>query len=128
MIRNLFSEPAVSSLSTLHDAPAADPARPPSAPAADPVLDTMLLAILQAPPRPGETIALAFSRKEQALYHLLSTLDVPTSRALHTRLATSIPTDDPLALAFSRFTAERRGRILAYLADVRRRHAQRGRR
>jgi hypothetical protein len=128
MLRNIFT----SAPSTLCDPaePAPSPATPSAPPAAptDPSIDDALLAILVAPPRAVDTIAVAYARKEQGLYALLSTLDVAASRTLRARLSSDPSPSDPLTTAFHRLTADRRGRLLTFLADVRRRHATRGRR
>ncbi|MCW5802151.1 MAG: hypothetical protein KIT31_07170 [Deltaproteobacteria bacterium] len=49
-------------------------------------------------------------------------LDVSASRSMYARLS-SPRSDDPLAERFARLTAERRARLLGFLADVRRRTA-----
>jgi hypothetical protein len=100
---------------------------PPAPPPPDAALDARLLTILNTPPRPGETIAATYQRKEQLLGDAFSTLDIPRSRAMHARLS-SPATGDTLAEKFSRLTSDRRGRLLAFLADVRRRLATGGRR
>jgi hypothetical protein len=95
----------------------------------DPDLDTAILSILDVPVGTGETIALAYQRKEAALLNVFAALDVNTSRVMHARL--SLPrAGDTVAERFGRLTMDRRGRLLAFLADVRRRHAlaTRGRR
>jgi hypothetical protein len=84
--------------------------------------DVALLAILEAPLHPGETAAVGFARKEAELRHILASLSVLESRALHVRL--SCPKDgDPLPRAFARMTAERRARLIHFIADARRREA-----
>jgi hypothetical protein len=88
----------------------------------DPALDATLIGILGEPPRPAETIAAAYQRKEVSLREVFARLDVPASRAMHARLALPRP-DDQLAEQFGRLTAERRGRLRDFLADVRRRQA-----
>jgi hypothetical protein len=84
--------------------------------------DVALLAILEAPLHAGETAALGFARKEAELRHVLASLSVLESRALHARL--SCPKDgDQLPKAFTRLTAERRARLINFIADARRREA-----
>lgn len=84
--------------------------------------DVALIAILEAPLHTGETLALGFARKEAELRHVLASLSVNESRALNTRL--SCPKDgDPLTKAFMRLTAERRERLINFIADARRREA-----
>lgn len=104
------------------DAPrlVAVPATPPPPPTQS--LDDRLIAILEAPPHHNEMIAACFARKEAELGNLLATLDVDTARALHKRL-TTFAGDDPLVAAFNRLTADRRQRLIVYLADARRRAA-----
>ena len=63
-----------------------------------------------------------FKQKEHDLGALFARLSVPESRALHKRLCNPA-TDDRLAHAFSRLVTERRGRLLTFLADARRREA-----
>ena len=63
-----------------------------------------------------------FRRKEHDLGALFARLTVLECRVLHKRLSNPAP-DDQLASAFSRLVLERRGRLLMYLADARRREA-----
>jgi hypothetical protein len=89
--------------------------------------DVALLAILEAPLHPNETAAVGFARKEAELRHVLASLSVLESRALHARL--SCPKDgDQLPKAFTRMTAERRARLINFIADARRREALAGKR
>jgi hypothetical protein len=81
-----------------------------------------LLAILEAPLRTGETAAAGFARKELELRHVLATLSVLESRALQLRLE-SPKAGDLVAQAFQRLTGERRGRLISFIADARRRDA-----
>jgi hypothetical protein len=84
--------------------------------------DVALHAILEAPLHAGETAAIGFARKEAELRHVLASLSILESRALHTRL--SCPkADDQLPKAFARMTAERRARLINFIADARRREA-----
>lgn len=92
------------------------PPPPPRSPDAD------LLAVLEASPEYGGTIELAFRRKEQSLMSLFSALSPRDALALHARLA-SPREDDALAARFARLVRERRERLLAFLADARRREA-----
>ena len=71
---------------------------------------------------PAETIAAAFQRKEHDLGALFATLSVPQSRALHRRLSAPAVGDELVTL-FERLTRDRRARLLAFLADSRRRSA-----
>jgi hypothetical protein len=90
-------------------------------------LEAEIHAALTEPAHPGEQLAFAFKRKEQRLGDLFALLSVADSRELHRRL-TLVIADDELAALFGRLVAERRVRLLAFLADARRREAiQRGR-
>ncbi len=84
--------------------------------------DAELLAILEAVPLYGDTLEYAFRQKERALLELFATLSVDASRSLHARLVMARP-DDEVATAFARMVPERRARLLAFLADARRREA-----
>lgn len=81
-----------------------------------------ILAILDAGPEPGERIEQAFRRKEANLLEALRRLSVGDARELHRRLSLAL-TDDPIAQRFGRMIAERRERLLAFLAGARRREA-----
>lgn len=70
----------------------------------------------------GETHAQAFARGERAIGALFVELTVAEAYGLHKRLVANHPAD-PLAVAFCRLIAERRARLLAVLADARRRAA-----
>lgn len=94
---------------------------PPAAPEV-PDVDAALLDILRAPSRPGETVAVAYARRERDLVDAFARLPVLAARALHKRLANPQPGDE-LAAQFSRLVIERRTRLLTYLADARRREA-----
>jgi hypothetical protein len=85
-------------------------------------VDERLIEILDAPLAMGETAASGFLRKEQAIVAVLATLTVLESRALLARIRTA-RAGDRLVEKLGRLTAERRGRLLAFLADARRREA-----
>ena len=87
-----------------------------------PSLDSALIAILEAPLLPGETAFAGFARKEAELRSAFALLCVMESRALHARLACP-RSDDQLAAVFMRLTADRRARLIYFLADARRREA-----
>lgn len=95
--------------------------RPPDAPRPE-TTDARLIAILDAPLAPGETAMVGFTRKEHELGAVFARLNVFESRAMHARLANPKPGDE-LANKFARLTAERRARLLAFIADARRRAA-----
>lgn len=95
---------------------------PPPAPARTSHADAALLAILTTAPPFGETLSAAYARKERELRDVLATLPAADALALHARLADPRP-GDALAAAFARLVAERRARLLAFLADAPRRDA-----
>jgi hypothetical protein len=70
--------------------------------------------ILDAPAC-GEPLQRAFDRKERELYLLFDSLEDGERRALQSRLEIG-STDDAIVASLSRFTAERRHRILSALA------------
>jgi len=84
--------------------------------------DAALISILDAPLRHGETAREGFLRKEAELRAAFGTLPVAAQRALHARLS-SPSSGDALATKFAGMTADRRTRLLTYLADARRREA-----
>lgn len=84
--------------------------------------DVALLAIIEAPLHLGETAAAGFARKEVELRRVLATLSIAESRALHMRLSNPRP-GDQLAASFQRLTADRRARLINFVADARRRAA-----
>jgi len=95
--------------------------RPTAAPRPE-TLDARLIEILDAPLAIGETTLNGFARKETELGTLLATLSVLEARAMQARLANP-KRGDELANKFARLTYERRARLIAFLADVRRREA-----
>lgn len=85
-------------------------------------IEDAILTVLTAGPLPGETTSVAFQRKERELGARFAALTVVQSMDLHDRL--SNPDDrDALARQFQRLVAERRARLLTFLADARRREA-----
>ena len=88
------------------------------------VLEAEIIAVLDEPPRSGEPSAAAFQRKEAALRCLFGALDVRDARVLHRRLTIPLR-HDPIEQRFARLVAERRARLIAFLADARRRVATR---
>lgn len=85
-------------------------------------IETQLTQILASLPMPGETIELAYKRKEHEIGSVFASLSALESRALHERL-TLARRDDALATQFSRLIEGRRLRLLAFLNDARRRDA-----
>jgi hypothetical protein len=88
-----------------------------------PSYDETLLAILEAPLRQGEPAFVGFQRKEVELRDAFARLPLLEARELHARLAKCRP-DDALAARFAHLVADRRSRLLAFLADARRRAAR----
>lgn len=85
--------------------------------------DAAVIGILDAPLEYGMTAREGFLRKEAELRVAFAALPVATQRALHARLSNPRPGDE-LAAKFQCLTAERRARLLTFLADARRREAQ----
>ena len=83
--------------------------------------DARLIAILDVDS--GEPAYVAFARKERELGEAFAKLPILDQRALHTRLGT-VRSGDLLAEKFNRLTADRRGRLLNFLGDARRRAAR----
>jgi hypothetical protein len=84
--------------------------------------DAALIAILEAPLLYGETARDGFLRKEAELRAAFAALPVATQRALYARLSNP-RVGDALATKFAGLTADRRTRLLTFLADARRREA-----
>ena len=84
--------------------------------------DESLLAIFDVPVQPGETIELAYRRKEHDLIEAFARLSIRESMDLHRRLCNPRP-DDRVAELFSRLVVQRRVRLLTFLIDARRRAA-----
>ncbi len=85
--------------------------------------DAPLAAILDTPLRPGEPAFVGFARKERELGEAFAALSIVDQRALHTRFSNPRQ-GDALAVKFCRLTPDRRGRLINFLADARRRAAQ----
>jgi hypothetical protein len=108
-----------------HESAFAAPARPARRASAPPTAsDASLIAIIEAPLQSGETASCGFARKEAELREAFAALSILESRALHSRLWNP-RSGDRLAAAFMRMTAERRARLINFLADARRREALR---
>jgi hypothetical protein len=84
--------------------------------------DAPIVTILDAPLRAGEPASVGYARKEAELRATLATLEPQVARAMFRRLANPQPTD-ALAARFMRLAIDRRARLLAFLADARRRAA-----
>ena len=102
--------------------------RPAAAPAPAPSsgIDEALLEILRSPALIGETVELAFRRKEAEMLALCNTLSPIESMQLVRRLEHP-KAGDVLATEFSRLISERWQRIVRFLGDARRRAALAGR-
>ena len=85
-------------------------------------LDARLLAILDEPPLPRETVLARFTRIEAAMIAVFASLTTRDALDLHQRLVSS-PPDDAIAERFGRLTVERRTRLVRFLANARRREA-----
>lgn len=119
--------PAVSDRPRLPRSAEPRPAAPAPVAAEPPTLEARILAVLDAPLPPGETIEVGYRNKEQLLLVLFAELRAAEALALHRRLLAPA-VGDALAIRFGRMASERRIRLLAFLADVRRREARAGRR
>jgi hypothetical protein len=82
--------------------------------------EAQILATLRAPIEGSKHDA--FAQKERALKAVLAQLSPVESSHLAARLTKGNP-NDPIAVAFGRLTIDRRGRILTFLGDARRRAA-----
>lgn len=85
-------------------------------------LESEILAALDRQPEPGERIEFAFRRKEAELASVFSRLNLAEARELHRRLTLQLD-GDPVVSRFARMVAPRRARLIAFLADARRRAA-----
>jgi hypothetical protein len=83
-----------------------------------------LIDVLAAAPAFGETISVAYQRKEHTLAEIFASLPRSESAALMRRLSDP-HAGDVLAAHFARLVVERRTRLLAILADAPRREARR---
>ena len=87
-----------------------------------PETETRMTKTLETRGLANETVSATYQRIEQELGTQFASLTVLQARELHRRLSTP-RADDALATAFHRMVAERKGRLLAFLADARRREA-----
>lgn len=95
---------------------------PSTAPSVSLPVDEIVGVIMQ-PLVPGETHQAGNDRKERELVDIFRCLTVVESAALHRRLSNPSPNDE-LATTFGRLLTVRRTRLLAFLADARRRAAR----
>ena len=78
--------------------------------------------LILARPSNGEAAAVAYARKEAELREVFAAMSIAESRALYERLR--LPREeDELVRLMGRMTADRRARLVAFLADARRREA-----
>jgi hypothetical protein len=84
--------------------------------------DAPLVAILDRPLVSGEPVYVGFARKEAQLRAALAALEPQVARAMFRRFCNP-QAGDALAARFMRLTIDRRARLLAFLADARRRVA-----
>ena len=91
------------------------------APTATPSFETELLAILGRSVPPGKARE-GYAQKEREIAAVFARMGVVESAALHKRLSCKLP-GDALVEAFVRLVEDRRARLLAFLADARRRAA-----
>jgi hypothetical protein len=82
----------------------------------------VLVAIIDAPLAPFETIHDGFRRKERELLEVFARLTIIEAHTLRARLMNAWP-DDALVARFGRLTIDRRTRIIEFLAGARRRQA-----
>lgn len=85
-------------------------------------LEREIIAALDRQPDPGERIEFAFRRKEAELTTLFARLSIADARELNRRLTLQLD-GDPIVSRFARMIAARRTRLMAFLADARRRAA-----
>jgi len=102
-------------------APAVEPTPPAPIVPIDPVAER-LIAIIFAPAPAGMTHRAAHDARERAVIAELEPLTAVEALHLHRRLSNP-RSGDALAAAFARMVVERRGRILQFLSDTRRRQA-----
>jgi hypothetical protein len=87
-----------------------------------PERELAVLSILARGAEGGETIEIAFRRKEAELLAVFAELAPLEARSLRERLSSPDPAD-PVACGFARLVHERRTRLLSFLADAPRRAA-----
>jgi hypothetical protein len=107
---------------TIETTPRAVTTKPSPRPPVGEDRDAGPLAILEAPLLPGEPAFAGFARKEAELRAAFAALSVMEARALHARFSHP-KANDRLAQLFMRLTADRRARLINFLADARRREA-----
>ncbi len=86
--------------------------------------EDVMIAAIERPVDPYEGHRAGNERRERELMSLFGALTVGQAGELRRRLTSQRP-GDALAASFQRLVVERRGRLLAFLADARRREALR---
>jgi hypothetical protein len=79
-----------------------------------------IIAVLAGSRLPSETVLAEYRRKEEELCGLFAELTLVEAATLLKRLRDAEP-DDQMARRFAALVPERRGRLLAFLADAPRR-------
>jgi hypothetical protein len=90
-------------------------------------IEAEMIAILERP-RGRESADVAFRKKEAELIATLDRLTADESRNLYKRLGRRVVAGDRLSELFGGLIAERRARLLAFVADARRREVLRANR
>jgi hypothetical protein len=104
--------------------PPADATLAPAVPEPVIAFEEELIDVIVRPLVPGETAFVGHRRREAEILAVLDQLTELEAHFLHRRLANPRP-GDRVAAALARLTSDRRGRVIAYVADTRRRNAQR---
>lgn len=105
--------------------PVSGAAPSPSAATSAPIpIEGEILGVIVQPLEAGETHRGHNDRKERELLAVLDRLTPIEALTLHRRLISPHP-QDPLVQAFGRLVVDRRNRVIAFIADTRRRIARR---
>ncbi len=116
-------EAGATDVTPIYHPPANAGLRPPTAVALNQLAEADLLAILTAPLLPGESALCGHQRKEHQLGTIFATLSVGEARTLHQRFSRPSTAADALTSKFAGLIIDRRQRLLAFIADARRRAA-----
>lgn len=87
-------------------------------------LEGTLIALLVSPSDPRFTVREAYERKERALCEAIAAAPFIDVWTLHKRVTIG-RSDDPFVAALQRLSPERRTKVVAFMADARRRDARR---
>ena len=85
-------------------------------------IEDALIAVIISPLRTNETYVAAGHRREREAKTILEQLDPAQAHHLGRRLDIARP-DDPIVVAFCRFSVERRARLRTFIAEAKRRAA-----